>query len=156
MEDAELKAHEAWDSGNVSLAFEFFSECARQGSEGCMLDLGYFYDEGIGTAIDKKRAMYWYKKSYRLGSSSAASNIAILYREQGRFDLTAQWFKRAIQLNDGDAEVELAKLLISGKGVRKSFSAATAHLSNALISNNLTPAGKEEAEELLYKVQNGL
>ncbi|WP_417311561.1 tetratricopeptide repeat protein [Ectopseudomonas khazarica] len=156
MEDIELKAHEAWGAGNLNLAFELFSEGARQGLDGCMLDLGYFYDEGVGIAIDKNQAMYWYKKAYRLGNSSAASNIAILYREQGCFNLTAQWFKRAIQLSDGDAEVELAKLLISGKGVRKSFSVAKVHLLNALASNHITPAGKQEAEELLCKVQNGL
>lgn len=62
MEDIELKAHEAWGSGDLNLAFELFSKGACQGSDGCMLDLGYFYDEGIGTAVDKQQAMYWYKK----------------------------------------------------------------------------------------------
>lgn len=42
-------------AGNLNLAFELFSEGARQGLDGCMLDLGYFYDEGVGIAIDKNR-----------------------------------------------------------------------------------------------------
>lgn len=153
MEETELKAHEAWEAGNLALAFELFSVCAAQGSEGGMLDLGYFYDEGIGTPQDKEQAMHWYKKAYRLGSSAAASNIAVLYREQGRFSLSAEWFRRAIHLQDGDAEVELAKLLIAGKGVRKSLSAAMEHLLNALVSDRITPAGIEEAEELLRQMQ---
>ena len=157
MEETEIKAHEAWDAGNLDLAFELFSICAAQESDGCMLDLGYFYDEGIGTVANKKQAMYWYKKAYRLGSSSAAaSNIAILYREQGRFNLTAQWFRRATQLNDGDAEIELAKLLIAGKGIRKSLPAAKEHLLRALASAYITPDGLKEAEELLGQVQNCL
>ncbi|BCA28852.1 tetratricopeptide repeat protein [Metapseudomonas otitidis] len=149
----EVNAHEAWEAGTLALAFELFSICAAQGSEGSMLDLGYFYDEGIGTPQDKKQAMRWYKKAYRLGSSSAASNIAVLYREQGRFSLSAEWFRRAVHLQDGDAEVELAKLLIAGKGVRKSLSAAMEHLLNALASDRITPAGIEEAEELLRQIQ---
>jgi hypothetical protein len=156
MEETEIKAHEAWDAGNLDLAFELFSICAAQESDGCMLDLGYFYDEGIGTVANKKQAMYWYKKAYRLGSSAAASNIAILYREQGRFNLTAQWFRRATQLNDGDAEIELAKLLIAGKGIRKSLPGAKEHLLRALASAYITPDGLKEAEELLGQVQNCL
>ena len=42
MEETEIKAHEAWDAGNLDLAFELFSICAAQESDGCMLDLGYF------------------------------------------------------------------------------------------------------------------
>ena len=121
----------------------------------CLI-LAIFYDEGIGTVANKKQAMYWYKKAYRLGSSAAASNIAILYREQGRFNLTAQWFRRATQLNDGDAEIELAKLLIAGKGIRKSLPAAKEHLLRALASAYITPDGLKEAEELLGQVQNCL
>ncbi|WCD77536.1 tetratricopeptide repeat protein [Pseudomonas sp. TUM22785] len=155
MEETELNAHEAWEAGNLALALELFSICAAQGSEGCMLDLGYFYDEGIGTPQDKKQAMYWYKRAYRLDSSSAASNIAILYREQGRFNRAAQWFRRAVHLKDGNAEVELAKLLIAGKGVRKSLPTAVEHLRNALASDRITPAGIEEAEALLAQVQRG-
>ncbi|MCH7331885.1 tetratricopeptide repeat protein [Acinetobacter modestus] len=152
MEETEIKAHEAWDVGDLDLAFELFSICAAQNSDGCMLDLGYFYDEGIGRIANKKQAMYWYKKAYRLGSSAAASNIAILYREQGRFNLTAQWFRRATQLNDGDAEIELAKLLIAGKGIRKSLPAAKEHLLRALASTCITPDGLKEAEELLSQM----
>ena len=153
MEEIELKAHEAWEAGDLKLAFDLFFKCAVQGSGGCMLDLGYFHDEGIGTPVDKQQAMYWYKKAYRRGSSAAANNIAILYREQGRSNYTAQWFQRAALLNDGDAEVELAKLFLSGKGVRKSAATAMVHLRRALVSTNITPTGKEEAEELLAKVQ---
>jgi uncharacterized protein len=156
MEDIEFRAYEAWDGGNTRLAFELFAKDAASGSDGCLLNLGYCFDEGIGTVADKQRAMFWYKKAYRLGSSAAASNIAILYREQGRLNLTAQWFRRAAGLNDGDAEVELAKLAMTGEGVRKSLATAKAHLLKALGSANITAAGKEEAEELMKKLQNGL
>ena len=44
--DIELKAHAAWEADNLKFAFEAFLEGAIQGFEGCMLDVGYFYDEG--------------------------------------------------------------------------------------------------------------
>ncbi len=148
----ELKAHAAWDEGDLVLAFNLFSDAAHRGSASCMLSLGYFYDEGLATGVDKKRAMYWYKKAYRLGSSAAASNIAILHREQARLRLMVSWWRRAIRLGDGDAELELAKCLIAGQGVRKSLSAAKQLLCSALASTHICPAGWEEAEALLRQL----
>ena len=155
MNEIEERAHQAWESGRLKVAFDLFSKCAELGSKGCMLDLGYFYDEGLGTAVDKQQAMWWYKKAYRLGCGASASNIAILYREQGKLRYSAQWFQRSALLGDGDSEVELAKLYISGRGVRKSLTAAKKYLKRALRSSSITPAGAEEAEELLAKVQSG-
>lgn len=152
----ELNAHEAWENNNLILAFELFSECAHQNHIDSMLSLGYFYDEGIGTVANKKLAMYWYKKAYQRGNSAAASNIAILYREQQRFKHAFQWFQRSAKLDDGDAEVELAKLCISGQGIRKSFNRATKYLRNALNSTHITPVGIEEAETLLLSFPKNL
>ncbi len=153
MNNIELDAHAAWEIGELKLALKLFTSCAIQGCSACMLVLGYFYDAGLATTADKVLAMHWYKKAYRLGSSSAASNIAILYREQGQLNLTVQWWRRAVRLNDGDAEVELAKLLMEGSGIRKSFSKAKAHLLNALASSHITPAGIDQAKELLAQLQ---
>lgn len=152
MDEIELRAHAAWEDGDLECAFDLFSECAAHGADGCLLNLGYFYDEGVGTSVDKQKAMYWYKKAYRLGSSAAASNVAILYREQGKLQLSAQWFQRSAQLNDGDAEVELAKIYLKGSGVRKSASTAKTYLLNAIASTNITPSGREEAEMLMNEV----
>ena len=146
---AEMEAHEAWEGGDLSKAYELFCQCASKGEVGCMLDLGYFYDEGIGVAKDKNKAMSWYKRAYRKGDSAAASNIAILYREKGRNDLTFQWFQRSVALGDGDSEVELAKLYMQGVGVRKSLSKAKDLLCKAQASTLITEAGREEATKLL-------
>jgi TPR repeat protein len=141
-------AHAAWEAGKLRLALSLFSKCAEAGDESCMLNVGYFYDEGLATKKDKLRAMYWYKRAYRRGSGAAASNIAILYREAGRHRLSYQWFVRATLLGDGDAEVEIAKLLATGRGVRRSTKSALLALVRALRSKQITPAGKEEAASL--------
>ncbi len=149
----EMEAHEAWDGGDLKKAFELFNQCAANGFIGCMLDLGYFYDEGLGVAQDKTKAMFWYKRAYRKGDSSAASNIAILYREQGRNNLMFQWFQRSVALGDGDSEVELAKLYMQGIGVRKSLSKAKELLRRAQASAHITEAGREEATEMLGSLE---
>lgn len=157
------EADDAWENGELTQAFSLFSEGAALGIEGCMLNLGYFYDEGIGVNEDKARAMYWYKRLYRtskktnpLHGAAAASNIAILYREQGKHRLEFQWFQRSAQLNDGGSEVDLAKLYMQGKGVRRSPALAKAALERALESNFITEADREEAADLLRQVEREL
>jgi TPR repeat protein len=145
----EESAHAAWDARALRNAFRLFTECAEAGAIGCMLNLGYFYDEGLGVKKDKTRAMHWYKRAYRQGDSAAASNIAILYREAGRPRLCYQWFCRSADLGDGDAEVEVAKLLAAGQGVRRSMALALAALERARRSKHITPSGREEAVALV-------
>ena len=121
-----------------------------------MLNLGYFYDEGLGTKQDKDKAMYWYKHAYRKGSAAAASNIAILYRERSNYRLVFRWFEKAALLGDGDAAVELAKLYLEGTGVRRSNFLAERWLLEAVSSQFITEAGREEALSLLLRAKNGL
>jgi hypothetical protein len=154
--DLEAQAHAAWENNQDTLAFQLFSQAVSAGLENCMLNLGYFYDEGLGTKQDKEKAMYWYKRAYRKGSSAAASNIAILYRERSNFRLVAQWFRKSANLGDGDSAVELAKLYLNGTGVRRSETEALHWLREAQSSRLITEAGREEASSLLAQVKNGL
>jgi TPR repeat protein len=114
-----------------------------------MLDLGYFYDVGIGTRSDKTKAMYWYKPAHRMKDASAASNIAVLYKEQSKNRLAFQWYKRSAELGDGDSALELAKHYLSGQGVRRSVPRAKKQLSAAISSKSITPASLAEARALL-------
>jgi TPR repeat protein len=142
-------AHRAWAAGDVVNARRLFEQAAADGDVGSTLNLGYFHDEGVGGVADKALAMRLYKSAYRRGDAAAASNIAILYREQGRRRLSFQWFARAAKLRDGDAELEVAKLLAAGTGVRKSRRLALLAARRARNSEYITPAGREEAVSLL-------
>jgi uncharacterized protein len=142
-------AHDAWDAGDLCKAFQLFSKCAQENESGCMLNLGYFYDEGVGIRKSKSQAMHWYRLAVRAGDMAAASNVAILYREKGRYRLSFQWFRRSARMGDGDAEVALAKALAAGAGVRRSIAAARGALRRAVTSKCITPTGREEAVSLL-------
>lgn len=67
MSSYEEEAHRAWESGDLAAAFSCFRLGANDGQLGCMLDLGYFYDEGMGTLRSKHDAMRWYKRAFLNG-----------------------------------------------------------------------------------------
>ena len=142
-------ADAAQEAGNYELARQSFERAASLGCPDCLSRLAYIYDEGIGVEVDKSRAMRLYKQAWRRGSHVAPTNIAILYREEGRSRLMFQWFMRAANANDGDAMVELAKCYLHGTGVRRSAQNALRALAAAVASDCITEASREEAQEML-------
>jgi len=149
----EREAHDAWQSGRCTAAFRLYSELASRGTSAGMLNLGYFYDRGIGVRKNRAMALKWYRRAYRRGSSAAASNIATIYRDDGRHGLEAQWYARAVRLKDGDAAVELAKLVLAGKGVRESRAHASRLLKRASASQFITESGRDEARAMLHALK---
>jgi TPR repeat protein len=152
IDDIELRAHSAWESGRHKQALQLFQRGADGGLVGCMLDLGYFYDAGIGTSSDKARAMYWYKRAYRMGDAAAASNIAVLYKEQCKSRLAFAWYARSAALGDGDSSLELAKMCLAGRGIRRSVPGARKHLRSALSSKLITEESREEAQDIMRQL----
>lgn len=150
--DIERMAEAAWEAGHDRLALRLLQRGAELGSDGCMLNLGYAYDVGLGTPPDKVTAMRWYKRAYRRGYASAASNIAVLYKEQGRDRMVFAWYSRAAGLGDGDAMLELTKLLLAGRGVRRSPSKALGDLRGALSTEFICEESREEAELIMQQL----
>lgn len=148
MQDIEIQAHEAWDRGDVRAAFTLFVKAASAGSYGCALNLGYLYDEGLGIARSKSSALHWYRQACRLGDHCGATNIAIVCRERGQPRAMFRWFRKACEGDDGDAELDMAKCLLSGTGAVRSRDRVIRHLRRALQSRHATPAGIEEAQAL--------
>jgi TPR repeat protein len=154
-DDAELErqAHDAWERGHRVAAFRLYSQLAARGTGAGMLNLGYFYDCGIGVRKNRTLALKWYRRAYRQGSGAAASNIATIYRGEGRRRLEAQWYARAVRLKDGDAAVELAKLVLAGKGIRKSKSYASRLLKHARTARYITEDGRDAARSMLHALK---
>lgn len=145
-------ADTAEEAGDYASARKSFERAASLGNADCLSRLARMYDIGLGVKVDKSHAMRLYKQAWRRGSSVAPNNIAILYREQGKRRLMFQWFKRAVDWNDGDALVEVAKCYLHGNGVRRSPQSALRALSLAVDSDCITEASRENAQAIL----NGL
>lgn len=149
MHALEEQAHEAWDAGDLPRAFELFLSCAHQGARGAMLDVGYFYDEGLGTPASKYQARIWYRKARHAGDFVGANNLAILFQERHVHRSAFHWFRKAALDGDGDAWVKLAKCHLQGQGTPRSATLCRDCLRRAIRSRFITPAGREEAQSLL-------
>jgi uncharacterized protein len=151
MRKAHLSAdpYAAWNRGDVKAAFQIFQAQARAGVKSSWLNLGYFFDVGLGTKRNRTKAISWYRRAYRAGDGAAASNIATIYRDAGRARLGLQWYRRAAALHDGDAAVEVAKHYLSGIGVRRHGGRAVVYLRRALATKHISSASRAEARRLL-------
>ena len=118
--------HKAEERGDFEFARASFARGAELGCGVCISRLGYMYDTGVGGLEDKALAM----KLYRAGlaprdkCSTAANNIGILYRERGDHRGRVRWLRKMAAMNDGSGQLELAKCLLTGTGVRKDVHAA--------------------------------
>lgn len=48
-----------WERGKLQSAFRLFLAAAKAGDEGAQINLGYFYDVGIGVKRNRGAALYW-------------------------------------------------------------------------------------------------
>ena len=149
-----LNGRELWnraeredDRGRFISAFRLYQKAAKAGSLDVHVNLGYCYDIGRGVQRNRKRAMYWYKRAYRRGDYSAASNIGTIYRDEGRTARALYWFRRAVALGLEDANLEIAKLYLK-QGASKP---AAAYLKKVLRAHNVCEASQDEARELLKR-----
>ena len=139
----------AEENGNFDLARQSFERGSALGCVECMSRLAYLFDVGAGVETDKDLAMRLYQRAWRRGSSVAADNIAILYREQRKFRAMFRWFQRASLNGNGSSQLDMAKCYLDGTGVRRDPQAALRCLSAAIGSDYISEAEREEAWELL-------
>jgi uncharacterized protein len=139
----------ALEAGKKVLAFRELKRLAEAGDDGAYHMLGYLYDVGEGTRRSTRKAMFWYLRSFALGNSSSATNIATIHRDAGDSKKEFDWYCRSAELGDGDAELEVAIRLLSGKGVRRSIELAIKHLRLVLSEENTSEAARDTARQLL-------
>jgi TPR repeat protein len=146
-----LEAERREDNGDLRGAFRCLLQAASNGHAGSQLNLGNYYSSGNGIERDLEEAAKWYRRAYRNGSSAGAANLAIDLRTAGKIRGAIKWIKRAAEMNDGDAWVELARLL---KDRPRGRAAAVEYLKKAVAMSrdDITDDGREEAQELLREL----
>ena len=77
--------------------------------------LGYCYENGIRTNIDKQKAVELYQRSANLGNIVAQYNLAIMYKNgEGitkDIDKAIYWYEKSAKQGDQDAQIRLEILL---------------------------------------------
>lgn len=133
------------DARKYRSAVPLFARAAKRGDPSSQLMLGYCFYLGLGVPRSRDEALFWYRKAARAGDGAAASNIGIVFRDEGKKGLALRWFRRAVDLGLPDALLEVA-LLQGGEAAEGALAQAT--LRRLLRFKTLIPAVREEARRL--------
>jgi TPR repeat protein len=147
------QASQAWDEGNDRKAFQLFREAVKQGDSYSILNLGYCYDEGIGTKKNKRKALFWYKQAAKNGDLSAYINIGIHYETIGNFNKAKTWYLNALKKGEDSSALNLAKLGIQNK-INLTLDEIYEYLQIVIKSNWVCEIEEEEAYELLKQLDD--
>jgi TPR repeat protein len=116
--------------------FELYTKAATGGHIIAMNNLGYVYENAIGTPKDHTAALKWYQKAAELGFSVAQRNTGLFYQngkgipKDGK---TAEmWFNKAAAQGDASAKLQLGLLYDEGNGVPQDYAKAVAFYKQAL------------------------
>jgi len=149
--DPYARATEEWRRGRLRRAFRLFLSAAENGNRLAFETVGYFYDDGVGTKVDKDAALHWYRRAYRHGSFVAPNNIGVIYRDRKDLKRALAWFRRAVEHRDANANLNIAKIYLKDK---RSIDKAIHHLEavGKATANDATGSAKEEAKLLLKRI----
>lgn len=146
-----LRADKLWDQGKLEPAFKLFLEAAKAGDAGAEQNVGYFYDRGLGVRRNRTKALHWYRRAYRHGYPSAATNIGTVWMDSREPRRGLLWFRRAVKMGDDDANLEIAKYYMQHNS--RNLTKAIPFLENVRRSSRVSESSLEEAEALLKEVQ---
>ena len=130
---------------NPRAAVRWFRQAANRGDHTAASSLGYAYDVGLGTRRNVAQATRWYRRAARSGDSGATYNLATVYRDAGKAGLAFQWWKRAADMHDGDAAVDVGYCYQYGIGTRKNSANAKRMFRRAIACRDISQYGCEEA-----------
>lgn len=95
---------------NKALAFSLYEKAAEQGHASANNALGLRYHLGEGRKVDIQKAIMYYQKAAETGLSVAMCNLGILYKENNDIDLAREWFEKALEAGDENAQEYLDKI----------------------------------------------
>ncbi len=113
----------------------FLHATAKNNAEAYYL-LGVVWEKKIGGGISCSESLCYFDEAGKLGHVAALMRLAVIYdlgiAPVKQSDLTAfDYYKKAAQLGDGNAQLKTAQMLETGRGCRKSESEAQAWYKKA-------------------------
>ena len=143
-------AEEHWRKRRLHAAFRLFLAAAKAGNGPALETVANFYDLGIGVKTNQNAALYWYRRAYQYGSNIAANNIGVIWRDRKKLSRALLWLRRAVDLGDGDANLQIAKIYLGNK---LNQGKAIHYLKITCLAANATRGSREEARKLLKQVR---
>ena len=140
------EADRLYDEDRLEDSFAMFLKLAEAGDASACGRVALMYFEGEGVPFDFDESVKWDLRAIELGDTTSLSNLAITYRNTGNAREARKWLEKAVATGDGDAALDLAKLLhvsdFEIDNVRRL-------LKTAIASDYITEMSREEAEEML-------
>ncbi len=149
-----LRGQEQQDLGNTRSGFSLLLTAAKLGNADAQFNLAYTYDSGIGIRQNRTAAKFWYKEAYRTqrGWGIAASNLGIIFRDEGDRSRAIRWFRRAVHHGDVDANLDLAKIyLANSRNMNKAIGCLT-EILKATPPIGVSDDAQTEAKKLLQNI----
>jgi TPR repeat protein len=120
-------------------AFGWAKTAAGHGNARAQHSLGWMYESGKGTAVDRVQAMAWYRKAAAQGLAVSANNIGALYMQglgvPADHREAVRWFRQAAEGGDTMACFNLAMRYLAGDGVESSPQETRRWLEKALTAD---------------------
>lgn len=113
---------------NMEMAFSWLKKSAEADYGLAQYELGYFYENGIGTVTDDMQAAKWYQEAAEKGLASAQNNLAMMYYKgkgvEQSYELAATWARKSSEKGDAVAQFNLGEFYEDGKGVEQDLKQA--------------------------------
>lgn len=94
-------------------ALSYYEAAAAQKSAVAYNNLGSLYFSGVGTDLDKEKALHFFEEAAKLGSNDAAVNLAIISLSSGAKNKTDDDYKKIFDLlNQAQKDNNIAKFLL--------------------------------------------
>lgn len=125
---------------------EWCRRSAEHGFADAQSYLGVLLGSGRGVERNPREALGWLRRAFRQGDVTAATNIAITYRENGHLRAAVRWLRNAaLSGSDDGAFVHLGVHYYWGKGVRTNHAAAVRCFRKAISGKNIFEADRDDA-----------
>ncbi len=120
------QANKEYDAENYAKAMQLYKQIPDD--KNAQFQIGYMYDNGLGTTQSYTDAAYWYRKAAEQGEASAQCYLGIMY-SYGRgvtqsYTDALYWYRKAAKQGYATAQNNLGYMYLNGKGVDKSNSDA--------------------------------
>ena len=140
-----VEADRLYDEQRYKEAFEVFLRLARNGDPHSCVRIGEMFYGGKGVPVDLEQSIVWDLEARRLGEPLGTHNLALTYIRLGKYDLARQYLEEVCVVDNGEARLDLAKLLVNQFGDMES---GLRVLNDALQSKNMSEMTYEEALSL--------
>ena len=111
----------AFEQHDYTSALSKWAPQAAEGDMDAQFNLGYLYENGLGTTRNIKAAKHWYALSARQGSAVAQHSLATLHHDSKEYVTAVNWYTLSAEQGLAEAQADLGASYGLGQGVPQNY-----------------------------------